>query len=122
MINKLLLRSVNYFNFTGVDDIAAFPFILLLLVLFSLLLLPLNNAISRKYENDADRFSVRLMKNPEPFISSMEKLIEQNLADPEPHPAIEFIFYSHPSIGKRIESVKNYLNKNINELNLQEQV
>jgi len=75
-------------------------------MIFSIILLPLNNAISRRYEKSADIFSVKLTKNKESFISSMEKLIDQNLADPEPNPFIEFIFYSHPSIKKRIKSVE----------------
>jgi len=106
IVNKLLLLSVDYFNYTGVDDITAFPLILLYLILFSIIFLPMNNVISRKFENSADRFSVKLTKNPASFISSMEKLVKQNLADPEPNPVIEFIFYSHPSIGKRISAIK----------------
>ena len=36
------------------------------------------------------------------FISGMEKLAERNLAERQPHPLIEFIFSSHPSIEKRV--------------------
>jgi len=116
IVNKLLLLSLDYFNFTGVDDIAAFPIIVLYLVLFSILLLPLNNALSRKHEKDADKFSVELIENSEPFISSMNKLVGQNLADPEPNPVIEFIFYSHPSVNRRIELIKTGRNSINGEL------
>jgi hypothetical protein len=33
----------------------------------------------------------------------MNKLAEMNLADKEPHPAVEFLLYRHPSIKRRIE-------------------
>jgi len=36
----------------------------------------------------------------------MEKLAELNLADRSPHPLVEFLFYSHPPIGKRIKEAK----------------
>jgi Zn-dependent protease with chaperone function len=36
----------------------------------------------------------------------MEKLAELNLAESRPHPWIEFIFHSHPSIEKRIASAQ----------------
>jgi len=35
------------------------------------------------------------------------KLSDQNLADPEPHPFVEFLFYSHPAIGRRITFVES---------------
>ena len=42
------------------------------------------------------------------FISSMEKLAELNLAERQPHPWIEFIFHSHPSIEKRIALAQRF--------------
>ena len=36
----------------------------------------------------------------------MEKLAAINLADKEPHPVVEFFFYSHPSIKRRIEAAR----------------
>ncbi|MBT6563915.1 MAG: hypothetical protein HON76_15450, partial [Candidatus Scalindua sp.] len=44
--------------------------------------------------------------DPEAFILTMDKLGEQNLADRTPHRLIEWLFYSHPSISKRIEMAK----------------
>jgi Zn-dependent protease with chaperone function len=34
----------------------------------------------------------------------MQKLAQQNLSNPDPHPALEFFLYSHPSISKRIRA------------------
>jgi STE24 endopeptidase len=45
---------------------------------------------------------VKITGDKESFISAMEKLANLNLADKEPHPAIEFFLYSHPSIKRRI--------------------
>jgi tetratricopeptide (TPR) repeat protein len=39
----------------------------------------------------------------------MEKLTELNLADPQPHPFIEWWFYSHPAIAKRIQMAKSFV-------------
>jgi Zn-dependent protease with chaperone function len=30
-----------------------------------------------------------------------------NIADPNPHPLVEFLFHSHPSISKRIRRVES---------------
>ncbi|MBP1678703.1 MAG: hypothetical protein H6Q29_614, partial [Bacteroidetes bacterium] len=29
-----------------------------------------------------------------------------NLADPSPHPLVEFLLYSHPSLGRRLRAVE----------------
>jgi hypothetical protein len=36
----------------------------------------------------------------------MGKLAGQNLAEFHPHPVVELLLFSHPSIGKRIQMVK----------------
>ena len=98
---ELLIPVLGYKNIT---DIAAFPLLALLFFIYFLFTMPLQNSISRKYEKDADIYAVNNSVKMD-FISALNKLKEMNLADPEPHPAVEFIFYSHPSISKRI----NYL-------------
>ncbi len=42
------------------------------------------------------------------------KLTDQNLGDREPHPFVEWFFYSHPSIKNRINAIERFANaKNI---------
>jgi len=40
------------------------------------------------------------------MITALRKLSEQNLSDPTPHPLVEFVFYSHPSIERRIQALQ----------------
>ncbi|MGA8765366.1 MAG: hypothetical protein WB562_21055, partial [Candidatus Sulfotelmatobacter sp.] len=42
----------------------------------------------------------------EPFISSMNKLAEQNLAERVPSKWVEWFFHSHPAISKRVAAAK----------------
>ena len=69
---------------------------------------PLTNMLSRKYEYEADNYSVTVTNKPEVFSNALEKLNKQNLGDDNPHPFVEWYFYSHPSIKKRIESIKKH--------------
>ena len=46
-------------------------------------------------------------KNPFAFKNTLEKLTEQNLGDKEPHPFVEWFFYSHPSIKNRISAIRS---------------
>jgi len=70
------------------------------------ILMPIQNAISRRFERESDKYAIEKTNDPEAFISTMEKLAEQNLADRTPNRLVEFLFYSHPPISKRIEMAK----------------
>jgi len=98
--------TIHKYGFINSYDIAAIPILLFYLTLFSLIIMPITNIISRKFERDADLFSIQITEDRESFISSMEKLAEMNLADKAPNKFIEFLFYSHPSIKKRIDFAK----------------
>jgi STE24 endopeptidase len=89
-------------DLTGRDDLAGMPALALILIAVSLVALPLANGYSRWRETSADRYALALIKEPGSFVGAMDKLAEQNLADRSPHPLIEFLFHSHPSIDKRV--------------------
>ncbi len=63
---------------------------------------------ARAMERQADAYALRAIASREPFITGMEKLAELNLAERQPHPWIEFIFHSHPSIQKRIAFAQKF--------------
>jgi hypothetical protein len=42
------------------------------------------------------------------FISMMNKLADQNLADRKPHPMIRFFFFDHPPIDERIVAAEKF--------------
>ncbi|MFA6456916.1 MAG: M48 family metallopeptidase [Bacteroidota bacterium] len=98
--------SLPLFGFTSITQLAALPLLTVWLGIYSLFTSPMGNILSRKHEFEADRYAVERTNNASAFISTMNKLAEMNLADREPHPIIEFLFYSHPSITKRIQSVE----------------
>ena len=84
---------------------------MLIILALGFILLPLANYISRQHERRADSFALTRTDKPLSFISAMEKLAELNLADPQPHPLVEFLFYSHPAINKRIKIAQNFAEK-----------
>lgn len=108
-ISDLVLKtSVNYFGFTGIDDIASLP---LLAITFGSLFLaasPIVNTYSRYAEEQADQYELEAVKKPDAFISAMVKLCDQNLRYADPHPLIEYAFYDHPSGKNRVKRALNY--------------
>jgi STE24 endopeptidase len=102
LIHRTLSWLGPHFGFRGTADFANLPLLVLVIIALSLVLLPAVNAHSRAMERQADDYALRAIPSRDFFISSMEKLAEINLAERRPHPWIEFIFYSHPSIEKRV--------------------
>ncbi|MBU1065357.1 M48 family metallopeptidase [bacterium] len=94
------------FHFRYPAQIAALPLIVILLTMYQFVTAPLQNAYSRANERAADDFTVKLIGNSRNLISGLNKLAEQNLSDRTPHPLVEFLFYSHPSIDKRISRLQ----------------
>ena len=82
--------------------------IALALFLFALATLPLQNAISRSFEREADLESLHLTQNPEAFIQAEVKLAKGNLADLDPHPAFVLLLYTHPPVLERIQLAESY--------------
>lgn len=116
IIAKLYEISTGWFNIDSVTQIAALPLLTLWSVIIGLITTPLGNILSRKFEYEADRYAVTATCKPLSFINTLEKLTEQNLGDKEPHPFVEWFFYSHPSIKNRINTIKQFSElKKINE-------
>lgn len=105
---KLYEASLGFFGFTAVNEIAALPLLFLYLSIYGLITTPISNIQSRMYEWEADTFALETTKDRESFITSMEKLAEQNLADKTPDKIIEFLFHSHPSLEKRIQFGRDF--------------
>lgn len=115
IISSLYSFSLSYFGFSLITEIAALPILLLWSMLVSIITSPISSYISRKYEYEADDYAVTSTLKPAAFISTLNKLTDQNLGDKEPHPLVEWFFYSHPSIKKRIDAIhKVCVQKNIN--------
>lgn len=88
-----------------VASLATLPWLALLLGLYSFTTTPVSNAYSRRSEFAADKYSEELLGNGRDLASGLERLAELNLADRDPHPVVEFLFHSHPSIKKRVAAL-----------------
>jgi len=96
------------FEFVQVSDFANLPLLALVATVLSFLLMPALNAYSRYNERQADRYAFESIASVEPFISSMNKLAEQNLAERTPAKWVEWFFHSHPSISRRLAAADEW--------------
>ena len=86
------------------------------LLFFGLLFTPIEfllslalNALSRKNEFEADRFSVTTIENSETMVDALKKLSVDNLSHLTPHPFYIFLNYSHPPVLERIKTIRSIL-------------
>lgn len=84
------------------------------LVAFSLLFVPLSivisifwNIFSRKHEYQADEFA-GINYDPSALQSALKKLSQKNLSNLRPHKAYEFVYYSHPTVLKRLKFLEKF--------------
>ena len=92
--------------FETLSDFANLPLLMLVATTLSSLVLPLLNAYSRFNERQADRYAFRSIPTVQPFISAMNKLADQNLAERSPATWVEWLFHSHPAISRRVAAAQ----------------
>lgn len=87
-----LFAKIVILGFIG--SIAVFPFS------------PIFMYISRRHENEADRFSYELTGNTNGMVSALVKLSKDNLSNLHPHWLYVLLHYSHPPAVERIRRLK----------------
>lgn len=108
-IADLVLRaSADRLALRGLSDPAALPVMLLIGGVWSFLLMPLVNALSRAQERAADRYALTTTQNVDAFVTAMKRLSQQNLAEEYPSPLVRWLFYSHPPIRERIDAARAF--------------
>jgi STE24 endopeptidase len=106
LANFVLHYAVDHHMFEELSDFANLPLLAITVSVLSLLLMPALNAYSRYNERQADRYAFESIADVEPFISSMNKLAQQNLAERKPARWIEVLFHSHPAISSRVAAAE----------------
>ena len=108
-VAALVLNAVaDPLGLRGLSDPAGLPVLMLAAGVWTFLLLPLVNAISRAQERAADRYALQATRNVDAFVTAMKRLSQQNLAEEHPSNLVRWLFYSHPPIRERIEAARAF--------------
>jgi STE24 endopeptidase len=94
-------QTIGEVDYTALP-VSSLPVLLLALTAFSLLLEPVQNVLSRRYERQCDRYAIRRTGLREAYQSAFRKLAVLNKDDPCPNPVAVFLFHSHPPIAERL--------------------
>ena len=102
----LITRFGPRWQVTSLTDHAATPALLLTVTLFSFLLAPITNGVSREIEHQADVYGLNVTGNRPAMARAFVSLSEQNLSDPNPPAFIKFWLFTHPPLQERIDFVR----------------
>ena len=91
---------------------AAVPLALLVLVVLQVLALPVQNAITRNMEAEADWVALETTEDPEAMRRLWQGFAEQALADPSPPTWSYLLFDTHPSMAKRVAMAEAWRERN----------
>ncbi len=95
----------------GVDEITAPQGIALLLALIaiaSIVVTPVQNAVSRRMEIRADAHALELTGDPVTFIEMQTSLVRTNMSDVDPPGFVHWFFGSHPTTAQRIAMAESH--------------
>jgi STE24 endopeptidase len=97
----------------GARDPRVVPFVLLFAATLQIPGAPLGAALSRRWERQADRFSLELTDDLATFEVTHRSLAIANLSDLDPPRPIYLAFFSHPTPVERIEAARRYANSHL---------
>ena len=83
-----------------IQNPASVPILILLVGVLLTLFEPINNSLTRMNEADADRYSLETVGLPDGLASALVKTAEYR--DPRPGQLQELLFYTHPSVERRV--------------------
>jgi len=92
----------------GLDKPEVVPYALFVLALIGLVVTPFGNAVSRRYEAEADWSALRATHDPAAAASVFRKFTRYDLVQPDP-PLWSYIWIdNHPTVAQRIAMARAY--------------
>ncbi|MDX6450181.1 MAG: endopeptidase [Gaiellaceae bacterium] len=96
----------------GVGDPANLPYVILVLTVLGLLTTPVQNAVSRRYEAEADWRSLNATRDPASTRKLFETFERTSLDNPSP-PTWDYLWLeTHPTLAQRIAMVEQWRKRN----------
>jgi len=89
-----------------IADPIGIPVLLLCVSFLALLAQPVINFVVRQGEIEADQYSYQSVNLPDAMATALVKTAEYR--NPRPNAVQEFIFYSHPSVEKRVKAAMEW--------------
>jgi STE24 endopeptidase len=109
LASKLLTWDAMYVSF-GFSNTPLYVGLFLVGILWGpigFFLSPIGMAISRRFERQADFYSLKVIKTARHLLTALKKMAKENLSNLRPHPLYVYFNYSHPPLLERIKFLED---------------
>lgn len=106
---SLFLNNPELFAAFRVEHVSVYASVIFVSLLYGPLMRPLSfftQILSRKFEFEADDYSLETYGKPEMLVSALKKLSVDNMSHLTPHPLKVALDYTHPPILRRIAAIR----------------
>lgn len=112
LTDRLFARFARLFGskVTEIGDPRGLPVFLFVLSFLGVFAVPVANSLTRISESEADAYSLQMVNLPDALSGALVKTAEYRY--PRPHPVQEALFYSHPSVERRVARAMEWKAKN----------
>ncbi|ASR51291.1 MULTISPECIES: M48 family metallopeptidase [Blastomonas] len=112
LADRLFARFARAFGSkaTEIGDPRGLPVFLFVLSFLGVFAVPVANSLTRISESEADAYSLQMVNLPDALSGALVKTAEYRY--PRPHPVQEALFYSHPSVERRVARAMEWKAKN----------
>jgi len=112
VVPTLWLVAVGTRRRGGVGDPANLPYVILVLTVLSLVVAPVENAVSRRYEAEADWRALNATRDPASARQLFRTFERTSLEDPSP-PFLDYLWLeNHPTLMQRIAMAERWNQRN----------
>ena len=107
---SIFLGSEGLFDAFGMEESSIYAGLLFFGLLYTPIELGLSLvlfAISRRYEHDADMWTVETVDEPGHLVTGLKKLSADNLTNLSPHPLLVALEFTHPPLLQRVNAIED---------------
>jgi STE24 endopeptidase len=107
LADRLYAPAARLFGSSAaIGDARGLPVLMFVVGVLATFATPVTNAFTRMGEREADAYSLRTVNLPDALASALVKTAEYRY--PRPHPVQETLFYTHPSVERRVRSAMDW--------------
>ena len=107
---SVFMGSQGLFDAFGMEERSIYAGLLFFGLLYTPIELGLSLvlfAISRRYEYEADRWTVETVDDPGHLVTGLKKLSADNLTNLSPHPLLVTLEFTHPPLLQRVTAIED---------------
>ncbi|GGE72711.1 M48 family metallopeptidase [Priestia taiwanensis] len=108
LVSFIQRRFGKMMRVEGKGSFAVIPLLLLLFSLFSFVISPFTNYVSRYEERQADTYAIEMTKDNESAVKAFQTLAKTGLNEVDPPMLVKIFRHTHPAIVERILFLESY--------------